>query len=64
MAKSKLHEEDFIEMLERDDHLEWIAIAAGVSVNAVERRYQRLPADVKARIKAKRRLPISAKNKL
>ena len=50
----KLHIEDFIEMLERDDTVEAIANYSGVSADAVMRRFQRLPENVRDQIRAKR----------
>jgi hypothetical protein len=49
-----LHIDDFIEMLERGDDFSFIAQAAQVNPESVERRFQRLPKEVRDRIRLKR----------
>ena len=49
-----LHIDDFIEMLERGDDFSFIAQAAHVKPESVERRFERLPKEVKDRIRLKR----------
>lgn len=44
---TKLHTDDFIEMLMRGDTPLRIATYAGIQVDSVERRFHRLPDDVK-----------------
>ena len=64
MPASKLHEDDFIEMLERGDAGEKIAAYCGITVFAVERRFSRLPEETRQRIMARRKMPIRLGNKL
>ena len=49
-----LHIDDFIEMLERGDDFSFIAQAAHVKPESVERRFERLPKEVRDRIRSKR----------
>lgn len=49
-----LHIDDFIEMLERGDDFSFIAQYAHVNPESVERRFQRLPREVRDRIRLKR----------
>ena len=49
-----LHIEDFIEMLERGDDFSFIAQAAHVKPESVQRRFERLPKEVRDRIRSKR----------
>ena len=51
-----LHIEDFIEMLERGDDFSFIAQAAHVNPESVERRFQRLPREIRDRIRHQREL--------
>ena len=49
-----LHIDDFIEMLERGDDFSFIAQYAHVKPESVERRFERLPKEVRDRIRLKR----------
>ena len=49
-----LHIDDFIEMLERGDSLESIASYAHITPQSAERRFERLPKEIRDRIRAKR----------
>ena len=51
-----LHRDDFIEMLERGDTIEQIARYAHVEPESVERRFSRLPKDIRDRIRHKREI--------
>lgn len=63
MTRSRLHEDDFIEMLERGDSIEKIAAYAGITGAAVTRRFGRLPDEVKGQIMAKRKTPLGRARK-
>ena len=49
-----LHIDDFIEMLERGDDFEVVAHYAQVKPQSIERRFERLPKEVRDRIRLKR----------
>ena len=49
-----LHHDDFIEMLERGDTIEQIARYAHVEPKSVERRFDRLPKEIRDRVRRKR----------
>ena len=51
-----LHIDDFIEMLERGDDFSFIAQAAQVKPESVERRFERLPKEVRDRIRHQREI--------
>ena len=51
-----LHIDDFIEMLERGDDFSHIAQAAHVKPESVERRFERLPKEVRDRIRHEREI--------
>jgi hypothetical protein len=51
-----LHIEDFIEMLERGDDFSFIAQVAHVKPESVERRFERLPKEVRDRIRHEREI--------
>ena len=51
-----LHIDDFIEMLERGDVFSFIAQYAHVKPESVERRFERLPKEVRDRIRHEREI--------
>jgi len=51
-----LHIEDFIEMLERGDDFSFIAQYAQVKPESVERRFERLPKEVRDQIRHQREI--------
>lgn len=48
--KTLLKTEDFVEMLKRGDSPEWVANYMGVRTPSVERRFHRLPKQIKNEI--------------
>ena len=55
MSAHLLHADDFIEMLERGDSLESIAGYGRIKTASVERRFERLPREIRERIQGKRK---------
>lgn len=51
-----LHIDDFIEMLERGDDFEVVAHYAQVKPQSIERRFERLPKEVRDRIRHEREI--------
>ena len=54
MSAHLLHADDFIEMLERGDSLESIAGFGRIKACSIEKRFERLPKEIRDRIRATR----------